>query len=298
MNKLRKLAKNPIIGPLVKKVIQLKANHEAKKIATHFSEFLSPRLAYTPQLKDQAYGIRHNVYCEELKFEEERSDKKEMDEFDGHSHHCVIEHKPSSNYAGTVRIVYSESAQQQLPLEKFCLNSISHETLNPKNFNRNEICEISRLAVPNQFRRRNADKFEGAATGVINEQTYSEKELRCFPFIAVGLYLSAASVIMHEGIKHCFVMMEPRLARSLRFVGIQFQQIGPVVDYHGKRAPYYICPEMLLNSLTPGFKSLFNNIESEMDHQFAARSASKKTNTGNKNLNSFSDNKQKIWLPS
>ena len=121
-----------------------------------------------------------------------------------------------------------------------------------------------RLAVPSRFRRRAMDKFDGAATGVINTQTYSEKELRCFPFIAVGLYFSAASLAMRNNIQHAYVMMEPRLARSMRFVGIKFEQIGPVVDYHGRRAPYYINQSMLLKSLSPGFKTMLTHIQHSM----------------------------------
>jgi N-acyl amino acid synthase of PEP-CTERM/exosortase system len=63
-------------------------------------------------------------------------------------------------------------------------------------------------------------------------------------------------------------MMEPRLARSLRFVGIPFQQVGPVVEYHGKRAPYYISRHLLMSGLTPGFKRMLKNIEKKVNSQF------------------------------
>ena len=111
------------------------------------------------------------------------------------------------------------------------------------------------------------DKFAGAATGAINETTYSEKELRCFPFIAIGLYLTAASLALSQGIRHAFVMMEPRLARSMRFIGIKFVQIGPTIDYHGQRAPYYINAELLLKNLTPGFKYMLKDIQSQVNKQ-------------------------------
>lgn len=111
------------------------------------------------------------------------------------------------------------------------------------------------------------DKFAGAATGVINESTYSERELRCFPFIAIGLYLTAASVVIRNDIKHTYVMMEPRLARSMGFIGIKFEQLGPTVDYHGRRAPYYINPSLLMESLTPGFKLMLKNIQSKLDEK-------------------------------
>ena len=267
LNTLKRLSNKPVIGWFIRHVSKILANAHAKKIASHFSEYLRPTVAHNQYLKQKSFEIRHNVYCEELGFEECNEARQETDDFDLHSIHCVIQHRSTNRFAGTVRIVYSLSENQELPLEKFCLNSIDHPTLVPTNFPRHKICEISRLAVPSEFRRRQSDKFKGAATGAINENEYSEKELRCFPFIAIGLYLSAANIVISKGIEHVFVMMEPRLARSLKFVGIEFQQIGPVVEYHGKRAPYYINPELLLKNLTPGFKKLFDGIQSELDIQ-------------------------------
>jgi N-acyl amino acid synthase of PEP-CTERM/exosortase system len=63
-------------------------------------------------------------------------------------------------------------------------------------------------------------------------------------------------------------MMEPRLARSLRFVGIPFEQVGPVVEYHGKRAPFYISQELLMTGLSPGFKNMLKNIDKKIEQQF------------------------------
>ena len=146
-------------------------------------------------------------------------------------------------------------------------DAITNEELHPKNFNRNEICEISRLAVKADFRRRKTDQFKGSGTGVIQETSYSEVELRCFPFIAVGLYFSAASVILQNNIKHTYVMMEPRLARSLRFIGIKFDQLGPVVDYHGQRAPFYINPSLFYSSLRPSFGVMLRNIQNQVKKQ-------------------------------
>jgi len=265
---LDKLTRYPVIGDIAKKIVRQAASNKVEDIAQHFSRFLSPEVAFTQDLRHEAFKIRHNVYCAELKFEPLKEDEMEVDDFDQHSLHCVMKHIPSNNYAGTVRIVRSRSEDEKLPIEAYCSKAISSDEVHPSDFPRESICEISRLAVPKEFRRRNADKFKGAETGAINESTYSETELRCFPFIAVGLYLSAANMIIHEGIEHCFVMMEPRLARSLSFVGIKFRQIGPVVEYHGQRAPYYISPQMLRESLPNGFSKLMENIDKELDEQF------------------------------
>lgn len=254
-----------------KKITKLWQNYqrlrEASAISRHFSSFLKPVIALDDSLSETVYKIRHKVYCEELKFEPPRKDGMETDEFDAYSQYCMIQHSGTQNFAGTVRLVTPNDDSQLLPLEKYCLHSIEDNEFSPQFFNRSEICEISRLAVPAEFRRREMDKHVGAATGVINENTYSEKELRCFPFIAIGLYLTAASLALGKGIQHAFVMMEPRLARSMGFIGIKFVQIGPTIDYHGKRAPYYINAELLLKNLTPGFKCMLRDIQIQVNKQ-------------------------------
>ena len=236
-------------------------------ISGHFSDFLKPVFSETEEHKNHSFGIRHQVYCEELHFEPEKENRLETDNFDSHAYHCLIQHRTSCNFAGTVRLIVSQSKSQQLPIELYCKEAIQKPELFPDNFDRHDICEISRLAVPSQFRRRKMDDYDGAAIGVINKEIYSETELRCFPFIAVGLYLSATSILLSKNINHCYVMVEPRLARSMRFVGLPFEQIGPVVDYHGKRAPYYIQPKMVEANLKDDFKELLNSIKIELQKQ-------------------------------
>jgi N-acyl amino acid synthase of PEP-CTERM/exosortase system len=234
---------------------------ETDQVTRHFSQYLSPIVARTTEQKEAVFNIRHAVYCEELKYEPVREDRQEKDEFDSYSSFCIVNHKRTNTYAGTVRMVTPKEEGQLLPIEKYCLNTISHETLSPINFKRDEICEISRLAVPAEFRRRKSDRFEGAATGGMPATIYTEKEKRCFPLIAIGLYFAAAGLSHTSKRPHVFVMMEPRLARGMSYVGIKFQQIGPVVEYHGKRAPYYIDRNELEPGLERGFKKMLRHIE-------------------------------------
>lgn len=234
--------------------------HDVETIASHFASFFKPDVSNSKKSIEASFSIRHTVYAEELKLEPENELKLETDEFDSHSIHCLIQHVGRERFAGTVRIIRSSSADEPLPIEKFCEDSITNDGLHPRNFAREDIVEISRLAVPSEFRRRQMDKFDGAATGGINEDTYSEKELRCFPFIAIGLYLTATAVLMQLNIHHCYVMVEPRLARSMRLIGLEFEQIGPVVDYHGKRAPFFINPMKVPVNLKAGFNLLLSQI--------------------------------------
>jgi len=267
MNWNKKLLNTPVIGDITKKIVSMKVDHDAKNIAEHFTQFLEPQVAINDALRHEVFKIRHNVYCEELAFEAIKEEGLEQDEFDPQSIFSMIKHKPSNVYTSCVRLVKSSCAKELLPIEKFCIDSIQDKALHPSKFERHEIAEISRLAVKADFRRRKTDQFKGSAVGVISETTYSETELRCFPFIAIGLYMSAATMAIDTGIKHVFVMMEPRLARSMKFVGIKFHQLGAAIDYHGLRAPYYINPEIFMSNLSPGFKSLYHAIEKDIGQQ-------------------------------
>lgn len=264
-NRERSSDKDNIITPLTKNKQSL-----AKDFADHFNQFLKPEIAVNDALKEEAFRIRHNVYCEELAFEAVNQQRMEMDEFDNRSIFTLIQHKPSKVFTSCIRLITTEDCEELLPIEKYCLNSITEEDFHPINFDRTTMGEISRLAVKETFRRRKSDLFRGAAVGGINETTYSETELRSFPFIAMGLYMSAAILSKARGIEHLYVMMEPRLARSIKLLGITFQQLGEPVDYHGLRAPYYITPKEFISSLAPSFRTLFDVLEKDLCAQFSA----------------------------
>lgn len=241
------------------------ASNDAQVIARHFSQHLQPRVAKTDALRREVYRLRHQVYCEELHFEAEQPDHQELDDFDERAMHCFIRHLRTGQMAGTVRVVTAAQAGELLPIEQHNADAMNHPDYAPKRFPRDSICEISRLAVPLEFRKRSTDRFKGAASGVINIRTYSETELRCFPYIAISLYLAAALLAIHHDKRNAYAMMEPRLARSLSYVGIQFIQLGEPIRFHGRRrAAYYINAEMFRDNLSSGYKQLLYSIEGEM----------------------------------
>ena len=264
MNWNKRFLDTPIFGNIIKRIVSAKASKKANSIAKHFNQFLHPHVAVNQQLKEEVFKIRHKVYCEELAFEAISENGQEIDEFDKQSWFLLIEHIPSKTFTSCIRLVTSRNDDELLPIEKFCLNSITNTTLKPHCFQRSEIAEISRLAVTPDFRRRKSDNFQGSGTGAISENNYSEAEFRCFPFITVGLYMAAATMGINMGIRHVYVMMEPRLARSMKFIGITFKQLGNPVEYHGLRAPYYINSDIFMNNLTPGFRALYQTIEQEI----------------------------------
>jgi N-acyl amino acid synthase of PEP-CTERM/exosortase system len=246
------------------------AREDAMAIAKHFSQYLKPQVALSRELQHEVYKLRHKVYCEELHFEDEKPQQIEQDEFDQRSVHCAIRHIKSDQLAGTVRVITTKNTDELLPLQQYCAHAITHESLAPDNFPPYQICELSRLAVPALFRKRQSDQQEGAAIGVINEETFSAHEMRAFPYIAVSLYLSAMALCHKTRRVHIYLMMEPRLARSLKFVGIHCTQLGPVIEYHGQRAAYYVDVREARRTLNPGYRKLLTLIEAELfDHTMA-----------------------------
>jgi N-acyl amino acid synthase of PEP-CTERM/exosortase system len=75
------------------------------------------------------------------------------------------------------------------------------------------------------------------------------------------------AVAERKGIQHFFVMMEPRLARSAGFLGIKFEQVGEVVDYHGQRAAYYINLEMFYKNLSLSCEVMLKHLKRELHKQ-------------------------------
>lgn len=236
-------------------------------VSSRFHEYFLPMLANTPEQRTQAFRIRYEVYCREFEFErpEEHPDGMETDSYDAQSVHCLLVHQPSSRAAGCVRLVLADpnDPDAPLPFEKHCIHSLDRSITDRLLANRAAIGEISRLAVISEFRRRRNE--DQSPEGTPEAAGYSLIEQRQFPFIAVGLYLCAASTGMLSGLEGVFAMMEPRLARHLSRYGIRFTQVGQVTDYHGPRAPFYITRDDLLHGLKPEISALLDTIKHDLE---------------------------------
>lgn len=246
-------------------------NHAiAPRLADSFHDYFRVISADSPALRARVYRIRYQVYCEELGYEraEEFPDGFERDPFDPRSRHCLLRHLGSEQYAGCVRLVMTDPEDQDslLPFETFCQASLYDwvtETILPR---RGMFGEISRLAVPAQFRRRKGDGVlpDEDLHGVVPRSGATSGGHRHFPYIPVGLYLAAAAIGLEAGLDGVFAMMEPRLARHLRRFGFEFQQAGDVVDYHGQRAAFYISRDMLFRHLDAEMYGLLEGIRQDL----------------------------------
>jgi N-acyl amino acid synthase of PEP-CTERM/exosortase system len=237
-------------------------------LAQAFNQFFEIVPANTDTLRDVVYRIRYQVYCHELHFEDEANypDGRELDEFDAHSAHCLLRHRPSGEFAGCVRLVLNEPGIEgpQLPLEQHCSDSLDKTAIDLSKLDRSTFAEVSRLAVAGRFRRRPGEAE--SAHGVTEESiAMTLPERRVFPHIALGLYLAAGAMSLRRGLDIAVVMMEPRLARHMKYFGIEYRKAGDVINYHGLRGPYYCLLKDNLNKLKPEIRDLLSVVSEQLD---------------------------------
>lgn len=243
---------------------------EQLSIARNFNKYFEILYANTQELREESFRIRHQVYCEELGWEPLRQNRQETDEFDDYAFCLLLRHRTTGRYAGTVRLIIPPPTQssQQLPFERYCLPSLYDDFNELDKYQRGQYGEISRLAVPEFFRRRVGEENTPCAINENAEASVTtEEERRNFPNIALGLYLGVIALVKICNHSATFVVVEPRLNKRLDRLGLRFSQIGHEMDYHGTRALFYLPKEKYSSDLNTEMLELFNLLEAELRQQ-------------------------------
>jgi len=242
-------------------------------LVTSFGRYFRVVVANSAELQDEVFRLRYKVYCKEMRTEPEERfpDGRERDQFDRFAAHCLLQHRPSGLYAGCVRLVYSDPvASPALPFEASCGDSLYPQLASAVLPKRGSYGEISRLAVPAEFRRRRGEEDTPVPFSLDGDDALHMIERRQQrSHITMGLFLAAAALGLIRGLSGVFAMMEPRLSRYLKQVGLEFEQVGDVVDYHGKRAAHYITREGL--KLNGEMAALLDHVVAEITDQLSPR---------------------------
>lgn len=129
-------------------------------ITENFNHYFKIEFAHSKQLVNQAFKIRHSVYCKELNWEPLQSNEMETDQYDDYSFHCLLRHKRTGNYAGCARLVIPpiENPNLKLPFEQHCLHTARTDVVDSAKLPRGSFGEISRVAVLSSFRRRKKNR--------------------------------------------------------------------------------------------------------------------------------------------
>jgi N-acyl amino acid synthase of PEP-CTERM/exosortase system len=229
---------------------------------TDFSRYFALRVARTQTELERLQHLRWEVYCREFHYEREEDcpDEREVDVFDVSAIHVYAEHRLSGELAGTVRIVCADALRDGLPLEQ--AYSAHAQALDLGEIPRSHLIEISRLAVSAKFRRRSGEVLSPIGLNVLMDPDELSIMERSLPLLPLALYLSVAAIVDVRGVHEAFgyAMMQSRLVRLLKRFGIQFQQAGPEIEYHGKRAAYRITLDEVVGGLDAPMRSLYDTL--------------------------------------
>ncbi len=229
-------------------------------LISHYNEFFYVAKVNTPELLDQAFKLRYDVYIKDCGYEFHNPyalDEIEKDNYDEQAYHCLLFHKPSNTPIGYIRLIpYKESSGYRLPIESFGINfnkSIIGELRNP------ELGEISRMAIHPSFRRRLSDKlylFE-------DYQASTDGRFRV-NYLPACLVLACGALMNDNHIEYSVALMEHKLTVLIKKYGVLTKKIGDSIKLNGIRAPYMMTTQKIYDNLTFDFKELYNIISSEL----------------------------------
>lgn len=236
-----------------------------------FRKYFRVQAASTEALRDDVYRIRHEVYCEELKFEPERPDRRETDDYDRHSLHCLIRTSTEpDNLVGCTRLVLTNPDDRTglLPFERTCAATLDRSIVDPMKLQRERIAEVSRLAVRAYYRRRRGETNTAAT---ISDEDFGTQTQPRFPYIPIGLYLGAVALAHRNNIDTLFVLTEPRLASHFAKLGVDIRQIGGAVEHRGARVPSMMDVQSIIKNMRflvkPMWRVILEEIDQTMENQ-------------------------------
>lgn len=233
-----------------------------------FSRYFRIDAALDAPLLDEVFRIRHRVYCEDLGYEPERPDRREVDRFDAHSVHCLLRSvRQPPQPVGCTRIILANSDQPDLPLpfEQACAETLDRSIIDPAKLPRNRIGEISRLAVEGRYRRRKGEAHQQVPVG---PDDFSLNGQPRFPFVPASLLLGAIALAERSGIDTVFVLTEPRLAAHFAKLGVEVTQIGSPIEHRGLRIPSVMHVEEIIRNMRRILHPLWHVVREQIGRGF------------------------------
>ncbi|MFO1189320.1 MAG: PEP-CTERM/exosortase system-associated acyltransferase [Alphaproteobacteria bacterium] len=204
------------------------------------------RSVATKEQRRMMHRLRYQVYCIENPFESpaQHPDGLEIDRFDSHSVHALLIHRPTGKTVGTVRIVLplADRLGSSFALQSICTApELSHLPLETTG-------EISRFCIERAFRHLLHDRCDDGVVRPDGGPILVDVR-RIVPSMTLGLIQWLVSTSQACGITHWCAVMEPTLLRLLARLGIHFEPIGSLVDYHGWRQPCVIEIDRMLKQV-------------------------------------------------
>ena len=212
-------------------------------VVTAFHEYFEIIDARSPELLRDVFHLRYRVFCLEQRvpgFEAANyPTEMESDDYDRHSSHILLRHRPSGDFVGTARLVLPDPLNPEKPFPMEQYTQFDPALLDMSQLSRQHTGEISRLVIVRQFARRRSELPPALESGTGIEQWFPTKQRR-FPHPMLALVVGIVRMSAEHNITQCLSAMDPSLNRLLGPFGLQFDPVGPMTNHHGPRRPYYI----------------------------------------------------------
>ncbi|XSG85201.1 MAG: PEP-CTERM/exosortase system-associated acyltransferase [Methylohalobius sp. ZOD2] len=210
-------------------------------------------LADTDESRSIHYHLRYQVYCLEKRFEPVGRfvDRMEIDAFDGHSVHFLIQHKATGRWVGTARLVIDEP--NRLPMTRIADFSLQDYDVHGRSF-----AELSRLSILKSFRR-------GSQQQVISE-----------PEVLLGLIRAVKDYSEQTGIDYWLFLCRRSIMRVVGNLGMQMDVIGEPCEHRGTRVPYLATLASAFDGIahrSAAVHAMFSRKNTLVPYSYLARSA-------------------------
>ena len=195
-----------------------------------------------PRIAD-VFKLRYKVYVEEWGFErpEDHPLGIESDDYDDQAIHVAAIRRQNASLIGSARLIMPSG--MGFPIEEH----MRIERSIP-GYVRDTTCEISRLAVSKEYRRRAGDDtiysqeyFDGRRFQISEDERRSGEN-----DIVMGIFQTIAAISGANKLTHYYVVMARGLHVLLKRRKIHFSPVGPEIHYHGLRRPYFGAIEDIL----------------------------------------------------
>lgn len=230
------------------------ASRDTENLSDIFKSFFEIEVATTEEMVNKVFEVRYQVYCIDRPFEDPSQfpDKREHDAYDPRSAHALIRHRGTGDSVAVVRLVMAgyNPEQSDFPMEGPSVHRMSQQAQDTIAATpRQHMAEISRMAVSREFRRRLNE--QESPTGVTDQTCYADAEggRRAMPYISLGLFAAILRMSVKHNVTHWMAVMEPAQLRLLKRFGVEFDHVGPVMEYHGLRRPAFTEAASLINGI-------------------------------------------------
>ncbi len=229
-------------------------------IEAAFHQYFEIIEANTPELLKTVFDLRYRILCVHNVIPgfdtNNYPNELESDQYDSHSIHFLLRHRPTNTFIGTTRLILPNPLD---PMDKFPteLNTHFYPGFVLDSSSRKHATEVSRFAILSDFFKRKGERHMLSQSTEIGCKA---QERRRFPHPMLGLVVGLIQLCARNNIYHLISAMEPALNKLLGFYSLQMNPIGPPADYHGLRTPYYLYLPDLLDRMYQDHRSLWELI--------------------------------------